>query len=270
MLKEFLAQAGALKGYAPTAWLKRTREWQLRYPVVLPGYRKEHTGFVSSYLFNDILSEEAVATDVITTGGAGACSDILMQTFKVKTGQRIFNVPGIGAMGSGIPAAIGGCLASGQRRTICVDGDGGFPLNIQELEVIRRMNLPIKFFVLNNDGYGSIRSMQKNHFKGRLAAADSHSNFTLPDVKKVAAAYGLKTDRLDDNADIREVVRRVLAAEGPVVCEVMVSPDEATSPRVISVLGPDGKLSSKPMEDMSPLLERGEFLANMIISPLPD
>lgn len=269
-LREFLAQSGALANYAPNAWLKRTREWQLRYPVVLPEYKKTGTGFVSSYLFNDILSEELRSDDVITTGGAGACSDILMQTFKVKTGQRIYNVPGIGAMGSGIPAAIGGCLASGGRRTICVDGDGGFQLNIQELETLRRLDLPVKFFVLNNDGYGSIRSMQNNHFQGRLAAADSHSGLTLPDPKKVAAAYGLKTDFLNDNGAIRETIRRVLDTPGPVVCEVMVSPSEPTSPRVLSVLGPDGKLSSKPMEDMSPLLDRQEFLENMIIPPLSE
>jgi acetolactate synthase-1/2/3 large subunit len=269
-LKELLRQAGSFKDYAPVAWLKRTREWQLKYPVVIPEYRKEHTGFVSSYLFNDILSEELLPTDVITTGGAGASSDILMQTFKVKTGQRIFNVPGIGAMGSGIPAAIGGCLAAERRRTICVDGDGGFQLNIQELETLRRLDLPIKFFVLNNDGYGSIRAMQKTHFGGRLVAADSHSKLTLPDVKKVAAAYGIPSDRLADNADIRETIRRVLATNGPVVCEVMVSPNEPTWPRVLSVLNPDGKLTSKPMEDMSPLLDRKEFLANMIIPPIPD
>jgi acetolactate synthase-1/2/3 large subunit len=267
-LQEFLRQSGALAGYQPKEWLDRTRQWQEKYPVVLPEYRQIPPGCVSSYLFNDILSEELTPTDVITTGGAGASSDILMQTFKVQTGQRIFNIPGIGAMGSGIPAAIGGCLAAGKRRTICVDGDGGFQLNIQELETLRRLNLPVKFFVLNNDGYGSIRAMQRNHFGGRLAAADSHSNFTLPDVKKIAAAYGIKTDFLDNTAAIRDTIRRVLETDGPVVCEVMVSPDEATSPRVLSHLTPEGKLVSKPMEDMSPLLDRDEFLANMIIPPL--
>ena len=269
-LKELLSQVDLLKDYNPVAWVNRTREWQVRYPVVVPEYRKEHIGFVSSYLFNDILSEELLPTDVITTGGAGACSDILMQTFKVKTGQRIFNVPGIGAMGSGIPAAIGGCLAAGRRRTICVDGDGGFQLNIQELATLRRLALPIKFFVLNNDGYGSIRSMQKNHFGGRLVAADSHSRLTLPDVKKVATAYGIQSDQMNDNADIRDTIRRVMATDGPVVCEVMVAPDEPTSPRVLSVLNSDGKLTSRPMEDMSPLLDRKEFLENMIIPPIPD
>jgi acetolactate synthase-1/2/3 large subunit len=157
-LGEFVRQSDLLKGYNCEAWLKRAKDWQIKYPVVIPEYHIESTSYVSTYLLNDILSDELLPSDVITTGGAGACSDILMQAFKVKKGQRILNVPGIGAMGSGIPGAIGACLASGGRRTICIDGDGGFQLNLQDLETIRRLNLPIKFFVLNNDGYGSIRA----------------------------------------------------------------------------------------------------------------
>ena len=269
-LKEFINQSISLTGYEPTDWLRQTLEWQRNYPVVIPEYRQEHMGYVSSYLFNDILSEELLPSDVITTGGAGASSDILMQTFKVKKGQRIFNIPGIGAMGSGIPAAIGGCLAAGGRRTVCVDGDGGFQLNIQELETLRRLNLQVKIFVLNNDGYGSIRAMQQSRFGGRLVAADSTSTLTLPDVNKIAIAYGIKTDKLDDNANIRETVRRVLASDGPVVCVVIVSPSECTAPRVLSVLNPDGSMTPKPMEDMSPLLSRDEFMKNMIIPPIAD
>ena len=269
-LKELLAQSNALADYLPEQWLNQTDAWQKKYPVVMPEYYNQKPGFVSSYVFNNILSEEALASDVITTGGAGACSDILMQTWKVKKGQRIYNVPGIGCMGSGVPAALGGCLSSGRNRTICVDGDGGFPMNIQELEVVRRMNLPIKFFVLNNDGYGSVRSMQKNHFAGRLAAADSNSNFTVPNARRLAEAFQIKSDYLDDTTKIRETIQRVLRMEGPVVCEVMVAPDEATAPRVVTIMNTDGKLTSKPMEDMSPLLPREEFLRNMIVTPLPE
>ena len=269
-LKELLKQACALKDYLPTEWLKCTREWQIKYPVVLPEYRTRETGYVSTYLFNDILSEEVLASDIILTGGSGAASDICMQTFKVKAGQRIFNIPGIGAMGSGLPAAIGGCIAAGRRRTICTEGDGGFQMNIQELETLHRLNLPVKFFVLNNDAYGSIRSMQKNHFAGRVAAADSHSQLSLPDLCKIAAAYGIKSERIAANSDIRETVRRMLDFDGPVLCEVMVDPNEPTMPRVASVLKEDGKIITKPMEDMSPLLDRAEFLANMIIPPLPE
>ncbi len=269
-LREFLRQVESLRAFRPEAWLKRTREWQTRYPVVLPEYREAHTGFVSSYYFFEVLSEEAKSSDVILTGGSGAASDICMQAFQVKAGQRVFNIPGIGPMGSGLPAAIGGCLAAGRRRTICSEGDGGFQLNIQELETLRRLNLPVKMFVINNDAYGSIRSMQKNHFSGRLAAADSQSNLTLPDLQKIAAAYGIKSERIDDNADLRPMIRRVLEADGPVICELVVSPDEATAPRVSSVLRADGLLVTKPMEDMSPLLDREEFFANMIIPPLPE
>lgn len=269
-LKELLQQADALANYYPAAWLQRTEDYKIKYPVVLPEYHNTKSGFVSSYVFNDILSEEALATDVITTGGAGACSDILMQTWKVKAGQRIYNVPGIGCMGSGVPAALGGCLASSGNRTICVDGDGGFPMNVQELEVIRRMNLPVKFFVLNNDGYGSIRSMQKNHFAGHLVAADSKSNFTLPNVRRIAEAFCIQSDFLDDTSKIRETIRRVLETDGPIICEVMVSPGEAIAPRVSTVMNAAGKLTSKPMEDMSPLLPRDEFLQNMVIPSLED
>jgi acetolactate synthase-1/2/3 large subunit len=269
-LSEFIRQVDSLKDYNYAEWLKRAKEWQKKYPVVIPEYRKEGTGYVSTYLLNDILSDELLASDVITTGGAGACSDILMQAFKVKQGQRIMNVPGIGAMGSGIPGAIGACMASGRRRTVCVDGDGGFLVNIQDLETVRRLNLPIKFFVLNNDGYGSIRAMQKNHFQGRLVAADSTSNFTLPDIVRIVEAYGIKTETLKDNSEIKKNIQKVLASQGPIVCEVIVSPDEPTAPRVSSAFQADGILISKPMEDMSPLLDRKEFLENMIIPPLKE
>ncbi len=233
-LSELLKQSGSLKDYNCDAWLKRAKEWQEKYPVVIPEYRKEGTSYVSTYVLNEILSDESLASDVITTGGAGACSDILMQAFNVKERQRILNVPGIGAMGSGIPGAIGACLASGRKRTICVDGDGGFFVNIQDLETIRRLNLPIRFFVLNNNGYGSIRAMQKSHFQGRLVAADSASNFTLPDIIGIAEAYGIKTEKMQDNSEVRKTIQKVLASQGPVVCEVMVSPDEPTAPRVLS------------------------------------
>src|SRR5208337_4867887 len=106
--------------------------------------------------------------------------------FRVRAGQRIFNTEGLGPMGFGIPAAIGGCLAGARRRTVSIDGDGGFVMNIQELEVVRRLNLPIKFFVLNNNGYGSIRQTQNAYFKGRLVASDPSSGLTLPDFVRVA------------------------------------------------------------------------------------
>jgi len=121
-------------------------------------------------------------------------------------------------MGFGVPAGIGGCIASNRKRTICIDGDGGFQMNIQELETVRRLNLPIKFFVLNNKGYASIRSTQNGYFEGRFVGSEASSGLTLPDTAKVAAAYNLPFERITSHSDIRQQVKQILETPGPVIC----------------------------------------------------
>ena len=264
---EFLRQAGGLQPVDRSGWVKRAKEWSQRYPVVLPEYWKE-AGAVSTYVFMDVLSDELGETDLIVPGSSGPCSDIFMQAFRVKAGQRIVNAPGLGAMGTGLPGAIGACLASGRRRTININGDGGFQLNVQELETVRRLNLPIKFFVLANGGYGSIMAMQRNYFQSRFVGSGPSSRLSLPDIEKVAAAYGLPTAHIQSHGDLREGVRQVLACDGPIVCGVNVPADEPTAPRVTSTVRPDGTIVSKPMEDMWPWLSREEFLSNMIVPPV--
>jgi acetolactate synthase-1/2/3 large subunit len=172
-------------------------------------------------------------------------------------------------MGLAQPAAIGACLGSGRRRTICVDGDGGFSMNIQELETIRRLQLPIKFFVINNNGYASIRASQTNHF-GLLVAADATSGFSLPDFVKVAGAYGLRARSISSRERLHEELRSVLAEPGPMVCEIVVLPDEPRVPRVASVIRPDGSMASRPLEDLYPFLDRDEFRQNMLIPVIKD
>jgi acetolactate synthase-1/2/3 large subunit len=173
-------------------------------------------------------------------------------------------------MGTGLPGSIGTCLASGRRRTICVNGDGGFQLNIQDLENVRRLNLPIKYFILCNGTYASIMAMQQNYFQGRMVGSDPSSCLTLPDIRKVAEAYGIKTSEILDHTNIREGVRAVLDSPGPIVCAVNVSSDQITAPRATSSVRPDGTIVSLPMEDMAPRLSREEFLANVIVKPLPE
>jgi acetolactate synthase-1/2/3 large subunit len=143
-------------------------------------------------------------------------------------------------------------------------------MNIQELATVARLGLPIKFFVVNNQGYASIRTSQANYFDGRLVAADATSGMVLPDVCKVATAYGLPTARISDPAGLRQQVAAVLDSPGPLVCEVVVPPDEPRGPRVASAQRPDGSMISKPLEDLWPFLDRAEFLSNMIIPPLPE
>jgi acetolactate synthase-1/2/3 large subunit len=172
-------------------------------------------------------------------------------------------------MGLAQPAAIGACLAAGRRRTLCVDGDGGFLMNIQELETVRRLDLPIKFFVINNDCYASIRASQTNYF-GRLVAADPRSGLTLPDLRTVSAAFGIKAKRLSEPGTLREDIRRVLTEPGPSVCEIMVQPAEPRVPSVRSMQRTDGSMISKPLEDMYPFLDRDEFRENMLVPVLEE
>ncbi len=250
-------------------WLARTREWREKYPVILPEYWRE-SQFVNTYVLVDVLSDLCGPEDVLAPGSSGACSDIFLQCFRLKQGQRVVNSPTLGAMGTGLPGTIGTCLASDRRRTICVNGDGGFQLNIQDLETVRRLNLPIKYFILCNGNYASIITSQRTHFQGRLVGSDPSSHLTLPDVCKVAEAYGIASCEIRDHEGLREKVKQVLESPGPMVCAVNVSADQVTAPRATSMIRGDGTIVSLPMEDMAPRLPREEFRAQMIVPPLED
>ncbi len=235
---------------------------------MLPEHHRSSDG-ISLYGFSDVLSQLLAADDIVLPGSSGFAAEIFLTAFKAKAGQRIFHNKGTGAMGLCQPSAIGACLAGGRRRTIGVDGDGGFQMNIQELQTVRRMNLPIKFFVINNAGYASIRSSQKNYF-GRLVAADATSNMTLPDVVAQAAAYGLPAVRITEPTNLAGQLAAILEQPGPAVIDVITLPDEQRAPRITSVQRADGSMVSKPLEDMWPFLDRDEFRANMIVAPIEE
>ena len=266
-LVEAIRQAKLLPHRDRTSWLARCRDWKRRYPLVLPEHRAA-SDRVSTYLFSDVLSEEMAAGDILASGSSGAGIEIFLLVFRVKEGQRVFHNRGLGSMGFGLPAAIGACLASGRKRTVCVDGDGGFQMNIQELETVARLKLPTKFFVLNNEGYSSIRTSQNRYF-GALVGADASSGMTLPNLLKVAEAYGVPGVRISHPGELRARIREVLDTPGPVVCEVMSPRDELRMPSVTSFQRPDGSMGSKPLEDLWPFLDREEFAANMLI-PMVD
>lgn len=141
-------------------------------------------------------------------------------------------------------------------------------MNIQELETIKRLNLPIKFFVFNNDGYGSIKITQRNYFNGDYVGSNPESGVTLPDSVKIAAAYGIKAFKLQESSQIKQIVKEVFACEGPVICEVMIDPMEVTIYKASNFITTDGKAVARPLEDLAPFLPREEFYDNMIINPL--
>ena len=249
-------------------WVRRCQDWKHRYPIVQSEYRELREG-VSTYCLSEAISEELSNDDIVVSGSSGAGIELFLLAFQVKENQRVLHSRGLGAMGFGVPASIGACLGAGRRRTICVEGDGSFHMNVQELETIRRLQLPIKMFVINNNGYASIRASQENYFQ-HLVAADPTSGLSLPDVKKVAEAYGLPSLSITNQQDLRRQIRAVLETDGPVVCELMAPAEEQRAPRLSSMQRPDGSMVSKPLEDLWPFLDREEFRSNMIIPPLPD
>lgn len=251
-----------------SSWNERCCAWKSKYPVVLPEYR--HTpGGVSTYVLAEAIAEATRSDDVIVSGSSGAGIEIFCLAVTLKEGQRLFLTTALGAMGNGLPGVIGACLANGRRRTLSVDGDGGFQLNIQELETVRRLDLPVKVFVLNNDGYASIRTSQSRYF-GRLAGADASSGLSLPELRRLAEAYGLSYARIEDDRDLTAKVTALIGSPGPMVIEVITPREEPRAPSLSSARRADGSMVSKPLEDLWPFLPRPEFNANMIVPPIED
>ena len=246
-------------------WLKYCQTMKNKYPVVLPEYYQEQE-YINTYLFVEELCKQLDENDVIVPESSGGAGEITYQALKVKKGQKIKNAAGLGSMGFGLPYALGACIANDKKRTILINGDGAFQLNIQELATIVQQNLPIKIFIWNNSGYASIMGTQRNFFEGNYVASNNESKLYLPDIVAVAKAYGLKTFKLEDVNEIEETIKNVLNTEGTVLCEVKVSPTQITSPRVQAMKLPNGNMISKPLEDMWPYLPEDEVKGNMIKS----
>ncbi|HET9100297.1 MAG TPA: thiamine pyrophosphate-binding protein [Acidobacteriaceae bacterium] len=268
-LQEMLRQSETIGRSDRSAWDTRCAGWKHHYPVVTEEHRQPE-GQVSIYHLAEVIGTESEPADQLVSGSSGSGIEIFLLACPTRTGQRIYHTAGLGSMGFGLPMSIAVCIAAGRRQTICVDGDGGFQFNIQELETVARLNLPIKFFVLNNDGYASIRASQQNYFGRASIGCDERTGLSVPNLAKVAAAYNIPSVLIENQRNLRADVRRVLAMEGPVVCDVHVIPDESRAPRLSSFQKPDGSFVSKPLEDLYPFLDRKEFLSNMIVAPIEE
>ncbi len=245
-------------------WLAWCKERVARYPVVLPKHRV-FNGWINPYHFMEVLFQHLADDDVVVTGNATACI-VAFQTAFLRKGQRLFSNSGAASMGHDLPAAVGAAVARGGKRVICLAGDGSLQLNIQELQTVIHHRLPIKLFVLNNNGYLSIRLTQTNFF-GNLVGESPSSGVSFPDIVKVATAYGLPAVRLDQ-ADFAARLGEVLAMPGPVVCDVMLDAQQPFEPKTSSRQLPDGRMVSAPLEDMFPFLDRQELLSNLQIPPM--
>lgn len=257
-LKAMLARKSEIEKPDRSSWLQRCEQLFRKYPVRIPE-QEAREGFVSSYRLIQEVSDQMTGEDIYQFTSSGTTVDIAMKVFEIKAGQRAFLTKGLAAMGYDIPACIGSCIASGNRRTVCVTGDGSAAMNMQELEVIRRRQLPVKIFVADNQGYSMIYGSQNGNFKGHLTGCTEESGLTLPDMRAVAEAFGVKGMHIENEEHLKEQVAEVLNEPGPVVCTYRADITQKILPRQTSYMREDGQMASRPLEDMTPLLEREEL-----------
>ena len=223
----------------------------------------QHTDKINAYgairRITELLEENAVC--VLGNATAIIAS---VQTAFIKKNQRYFSNSGDASMGYDVPAAIGACVANNRQSTVCITGDGSFMMNLQELQTIKHNNLPVKIFIINNDGYISIKQTQNNFFEGRNTGAGTDSGVSVPDFVNVGNAFGIETFRITKPAELDNAITKMLTAQKPMICEIMVNPNYIFSPKLSSRKLEDGTMISPSLEDMYPFLPRDEFEENMI------
>lgn len=244
-------------------WLNWCKERKEKYSYKNTQVYQQKGEVINPYHFVHKLTEMLKDDDTIVTANGSACV-LSFQVGVIKEHTRMFYNSGNATMGYDIPAAIGACLAKGKKQVICLAGDGSIMMNLQELQTIRHHNLPIKIFVINNDGYISMKQTQANFFDGRLTAADSSSGLTCPDFTEVGKGFKIKSITLENPREIEKTIQQVLDLNEPVICEVIVEKHYNFEPKLSSKKLEDGTLVSSRLEDMFPFLDREEFKGNMI------
>ena len=246
------------------SWIARCADWRHRYPVN-DGHAFPSSGPINHYHFVSALSDAIPPNTLVSTGSSGLAVEVFYTVFRNKTGQRVFLTSGLGSMGYGLPAAIGASLANNRKPMVAVESDGSLQLNLQELATLVTQQLPITLIVMNNDGYASIRNTQRNYFSCRYIGTGPEADLKMPDLKKVADAYGLPFLRIEDATQLEDGLHKILSTPGPKLIDMRLTPNETLSPKVAALPQPDGSMLSMPQEDMSPMLSLEQLAAEMLV-----
>lgn len=245
-------------------WLKQCVNWKKKYPVIQPSQYLESKP-TNVYAFVDKLShmQPGNTVTVVTNGSASVVGS---QTYYIKDGDRFIMNCELSSMGYGLPAAIGACVANNRRPVVCIEGDGSIMMNIQELQTIVTNKLPIKLFIINNDGYHQIRQTQNNVFhNGLVGVGPDSGDLGFPDFHKLAYAFGFSYVKIEENQQLEECIKQVLSIDTYTLCEVFVSKTQKFEPKSATKKLPDGTLVSPPLEDLAPFLPKKELKKNMYI-----
>lgn len=254
-----------------TEWLERCEGWKKSYPVTLPRHWEENSGFANVYAFINYLSESLPENNLTVVSNGSACV-VGSHNYTIKKNARFIINSGVASMGYGLPAAIGACIANGKNTTVCIEGDGSIMMNLQELQTIITNKLPIKIFLINNNGYHSIRQTQSNLFSEhtKVGIGPESGDLSFPDFSKLALAFGYQYYSAHSNEEMKKAVDKSLSDNGAVFCEIFVSTEQNFEPKSATKRLPDGTLISPPLEDLAPFLDRDEYLSNMIIEPISE
>lgn len=269
------------KVFTGNDWIERCQQWKKNYPVVLPKHY-EDKNHANVYAFIKELSSRLSEGQVTVVGNGSACV-VGSHAYVIKKDQRFIINSAIASMGYDLPAAIGAAVAEhgdkalyGRSLTddsvkdiILVTGDGSIQMNIQELQTVIHHKMPIKIFLINNQGYHSIRQTQTNLFnKNFVGIGPQSGDLSFPDMSKLAPAYGYPYLSCDGNDKLDETIDKALGMKGPVICEIFVSIEQNFEPKSSTKRLEDETLVSPPLEDLAPFLDRDEFRKNMIIDPI--
>lgn len=247
-------------------WLDACQNWKKKYPVTLQRHWEENDGYVNVFSFVRYMSEQ-LPEGSLTAVSNGACCVVGHQNYCIKYGTRFIINSAVASMGYGLPAAIGLCIAAGRKETICLEGDGSIMMNLQELQTIITNRLPIKIFLINNQGYHSIRITQENMFSehSKVGIGPESGDLSFPEYKKIAEAFGYPYFEAHSNEEMKNVVRQVLNSPGVAFCEIFTNTVQVWEPKSSTKRLADGTLISPPLEDLAPFLPREELEENMFI-----
>lgn len=248
-------------------WKRKVLHWKNKWSVNSTNYPNDKCK-INKYTFVQFLNRH-LKDDSVVVSDAGSAYYVTSQALSTKNNQRYITSGAQADMGYTLPAAIGVATAK-NGEVIAITGDGSLQLNIQELQTIAHYQYPIKLFVWNNNGYLSIRTTQRKFFEGRFIGTDPKSGVSLPNLQKIAEAYGIKFYRVDKVNELDSALKEVLSKNEPIICEVMCVEDQEVIPTTSSFKKPDGVMVSKPIEDMYPFLDREEFLKEMIVKPVEE
>lgn len=250
-------------------WLEACRNWKNKYPVVTDKQKSDSLKPANVYAFIDKLSGR-LTENSLTAVSNGACCVAGHQAYRIKHGTRFIINNAVASMGYGLPAAIGLCIAGNRKDTVCLEGDGSIMMNLQELQTIVTNKLPIKIFLINNNGYHSIRITQNNLFSNhcKIGIGEESGDLSFPDFKKIAEAFGYPYFCAQSNAELDDIIENTLKINGYAFCEIFTDTEQVWEPKSSAKRLSDGTIVSPPLEDLAPFLPRNELKSNMFIDLL--